>query len=154
MNIEGQRPSHGSLAPRRVPEAYVRAEVACFPLTSLGAFQSALTELVPSLDAEEGDATRRLWRECEKGLSEHASGWSLDRLISVRDAFWFASRGHLSGRRAPPRSMPMFHYLRHLADTHGMQSHCMADFAPSPVTASASASAIASPAVPGVQDPS
>ena len=118
MSREGPRPPQGSLAPRRVPEAYVRAEVASFPLTSLGAFRSAVTELVPSLDAEAGAPTRELWRECEKSLSEHASGWSLDRIIAVRDAFWFPSRGHVSHRRAPRQAVSMFHYLRHLADTH------------------------------------
>lgn len=118
MHREGQGPGQETLAPRRVPEAYVRAEVASFPLTSPQAFQSAVTELVPLLDAREGVPTRELWRDCEKTLSEHASGWSLDRLIAVRDAFWFASRGHPDGERAPPRRVPMFHYLRHLADSH------------------------------------
>ncbi|WP_158627209.1 hypothetical protein [Corallococcus sp. AB045] len=118
MNRDGSRPPPGSLAPRRVPEAYVRAEVASFPLTSLQAFRSAVTELVPSLDSEDGEPTWALWRECEKGLSEHASGWSLDRIIAVRDAFWFPSRGHVSHRQAPRQGVSMFHYLRNLADTH------------------------------------
>ncbi|RKG71653.1 hypothetical protein D7V80_00915 [Corallococcus sp. CA054B] len=118
MSREGARPPQGNLAPRRIPEAYVRAEVASFPLTSLGSFRSALTELVPSLDSAAGAPTQALWRDCEKSLSEHASGWSLDRIIAVRDAFWFPSRGHASLRRAPREGVSMLHYLRHLAGTH------------------------------------
>lgn len=118
MSTEGPRQPPGTLAPRRVPEAYVRAEVASFPLTSLQAFKSALTELVPSLDGPDAGSTRALWRDCEKTLSEHASGWSLDRLIAVRDVFWFDSRRHLRGKKDPPRRVSMAGYLVHLADTH------------------------------------
>ena len=68
----------GGLIPRRVPDAYIRAEVAAFPLTSELAFWNAMTELAPSLDESLGggaDApTRDLWRDCEKALSEHATG--------------------------------------------------------------------------------
>ncbi|RKH14575.1 hypothetical protein D7V97_02810 [Corallococcus sp. CA053C] len=117
-STDGPRNAQGNIAPRRVPEAYVRAEVASFPLTSLRAFQESLTELVPSLEGPAAGATRALWRDCEKTLSEHASGWSLDRLIAVRDVFWFDSRRHIRGQRDPPRRVSMAGYLLHLADTH------------------------------------
>lgn len=103
------------LAPRRVPEAYVRAEVAAFPLTSETAFSQAMIGLAPSLDGPD-DATRALWRECEKSLSEHASGWSLDRLIAIRDYFWFPDRA--TGVHGAPGATPMHRYLRHLAERH------------------------------------
>jgi hypothetical protein len=111
----------GALTPRRVPEAYVRAEVASFPLTHLSAFEASLTVLDPWLEEREGRGrphpTRDLWRECEKSLSEHASGWSLDRLIAVRDHFWFIPPGDLDGQ--PSRqSVPLHCYLRNLALTH------------------------------------
>jgi hypothetical protein len=108
----------GALAPRRVPEAYVRAEVASFPLASLTAFQEAVTVLNPTLDGEAGLPTRKLWRDCERMLSEHGSGWSLDRLIAMRDLFWFTgSRGPKSEHLLLP-SVPMHRYLWNLSNTH------------------------------------
>ncbi|WP_224243006.1 amidohydrolase family protein [Hyalangium gracile] len=111
----------GTLTPRRVPEAYIRAEVASFPLTHLKAFQTSLTVLDPQLDGRMSHSqphpTRELWRECEKSLSEHASGWSLDRLIAVRDHFWFIPPGD-ADERQPLRGVPLHRYLRRLALTH------------------------------------
>lgn len=107
-----------ALAPRSVPEAYVRAEVASHPLTSMCAFQNALTELNPEVGPNgDGGKTQALWRECEKSLVEHASGWSLDRLIAVRDFFWFGCEpGHPRSRQ--PRPFSMLYYLRRLAHVH------------------------------------
>ncbi|HEY0094193.1 MAG TPA: hypothetical protein VGB96_07710, partial [Archangium sp.] len=107
----------GALAPRRVPEAYVRAEVACFPLTHLEAFRRSVMVLEPWLEGRSGQPTRELWRECEKSLSEHASGWSLDRLIAVRDVFWF-SQPKGAGARRKGQAVSLGGYLRHLAQTH------------------------------------
>ncbi len=106
--------SRAGIAPRQVPESFVRAEVACFPLIGRTAFFSGLLELSPSLEAadEPGRLTRELWRECEKKLSGHASGRSLDRLVALRDFFWF--RG--AGRVGPAISMRR--YLQELARLH------------------------------------
>lgn len=103
-----------SLAPRRVPEAYVRAEIASHPLVSLTAFRRAMVELNPDLDTLRGGRTRELWMECEEALSQHASGWSLDRLIMARDFFWF---GAVPGRRRLSilRPVSLLRYLRNLA---------------------------------------
>lgn len=101
------------LAPRRVPEAYVRSEIASFPLASIEAFRSALVELDPSLDGKQAEQTRLLWSACEKQLAQHASGWSLDRLIITRDFFWFGcGPGALRNTARGPLSMS--HYLRDL----------------------------------------
>lgn len=102
--------SLGGLTPRLVPEAYVRAEIASFPLVGLSAFEQAITELAPAVDDER---TQRLWSACERKLSEH--GWSLDRLIAIRDFFWFRdwrSRGPAMG------PLPLHQYLRNLANAH------------------------------------
>lgn len=112
---ERQPPVGMPLAPRRVPEAYVRAEIASFPLVSITAFRSAMVELNPSLgdDAADGGATRDLWIQCEKALAQHAGGWSLDRLIMARDFFWFGCRPGSPHRTASgPLSMRL--YLRQL----------------------------------------
>ncbi len=118
----------GGLVPRLVPDAYVRAEVAAFPLTSEVAFRNSLTELAPMLgdgaasggQRRRDDPTRALWRECERTLSEHASGFSLDRLIALRDFFWFSwPRGRSEPRRTRrPAAVPMHRYLQHLAQVH------------------------------------
>jgi hypothetical protein len=114
----------GGLIPRRVPDAYIRAEVAAFPLTSEMAFGNAMTELAPSLDESLGDGadapTRCLWRDCEKALSEHASGWSLDRLIALRDFFWFSwpSAAGEARQSRRPQPVPMHRYLQHLTEVH------------------------------------
>jgi hypothetical protein len=109
----------GALTPRRVPEAYVRAEVASYPLTSFKSFTEVVTELSPDLDAHQdnGRRTAELWRDCEKSLSEHASGWSLDRLLAIRDFFWFeCSRVHPAVD--PYAAVPMHSYLRRLANEY------------------------------------
>lgn len=110
----------GGLVPQRVPDAYVRAEVAAFPLTSEVAFRGAMTELDPLLDGGGTAPTRELWRDCEKALSEHASGWSLDRLVALRDFFWFGWPRALAARQRArrPRPVTMHRYLRHLAEVH------------------------------------
>ncbi|MCY1074916.1 hypothetical protein [Archangium lansingense] len=102
------------LAPRRVPEAYVRAEIASYPLASPMAFRKAMVELNPELDDFRGGRTRELWMECEEKLSQHASGWSLDRLIMARDFFWF---GAVPGRRRLSTLGPvsLLRYVRKLA---------------------------------------
>jgi hypothetical protein len=105
-----QPPRGTSLAPTRVPEAYVRAEMATWPLTSPVSLECTLVELDPSFEA--GTPTLRLWRECEEHLVQHASGWSLDRLIAVRDATWFGWAGASDGKDP----VPLHRYLRHLVD--------------------------------------
>ncbi|MDY7230036.1 hypothetical protein [Hyalangium rubrum] len=109
-------PPSATLAPRRVPEAYVRSEIASYPLVSLTAFRSAMVELNPELDPRRGEPTRALWQQCEQSLSEHASGWSLDRLIIARNFFWF---GEVPGRRRISSLQPvsMLRYLRNLAQS-------------------------------------
>ncbi|MBN1207143.1 MAG: hypothetical protein JXB05_19820 [Myxococcaceae bacterium] len=108
-----QPPGSVPLAPRRTPEPYIRAEIASFPLASLKAFRHAMVELNPELDTKRG-RTRELWMECEEKLSQHASGWSLDRLILARDFFWF---GEVPGRRRVSTLAPVSlrRYLRNLA---------------------------------------
>lgn len=105
-----------SLAPRRVPEAYVRAEIASYPLVSLTAFRRAIVELNPELDDDRGGRTRKLWMECEESLSQHASGWSLDRLVIARDFFWF---GAVPGRRrlSTLGLVSLLRYMRNLASS-------------------------------------
>lgn len=102
--------SLGGLTPRLVPEAYIRAEVASFPLVSGCAFEQCVTELAPQVNDEQ---TQRLWKACEKELSEH--GWSVDRLIAIRDFFWFRD-GRLPTRSTRP--LPLHRYLRNLANVH------------------------------------
>ncbi|WP_205525697.1 hypothetical protein [Pyxidicoccus trucidator] len=111
---EPQSPPGMPLAPRRTPEAYVRAEVASFPLASREAFRSAMVQLNPLLDGATGGKTRALWAHCEEQLSQHAGGWSLDRLIIARDFFWF---GFLPGAQhaVEPRPVSMARYLRTLS---------------------------------------
>jgi hypothetical protein len=50
----------------------------------------------------------------------------------------------------------LLRHYRRLADTHGMQSHCMADFASSSATetSTAAGSTFASPSAPGARDSS
>ena len=97
-------------APGRVPEAYIHAEIATFPLTSEIAFVRSITELDPALNKDSD--TELLWRACEAELAEHTS-WSLDRLVTVRDATWFDVKAIRAGHRAEPVSMAS--YLRHVA---------------------------------------
>ena len=94
--------------PRRIPDPYLRAEIAAFPLASEEAFRSALLELDPQL-AKEGK-TRNLWRACESHFAQH-TGWSLDRLITARDRGWF-------GSQPSQEPVPMHRYLRALARSH------------------------------------
>jgi hypothetical protein len=103
--------SPGGLPPRLTPEAYVRAEVASFPLVDKSAFQEGIIELAPAID--EDPRMQRLWHACEKGMSKH--GWSLDRLLAIRDYFWFWDRGL---RRQAKRPVPLHRYLRNLAKVH------------------------------------
>jgi hypothetical protein len=73
----------------------------------------AITELNPLLDdTEGGKQTRALWRRCEELLSEHASGWSLDRLVAIRDFFWFDYKAHSLYQ---DHSTLLHNYLRRLA---------------------------------------
>lgn len=97
---------------KRVPEPYLRAEIAAFPLTSEISFRSCLLELDPQLgkNAEENNKTRNLWRACENLLAPH-TGWSLDRLLSARDRGWFG----LQGDHKP---VPIHRYLQRLACSH------------------------------------
>jgi len=51
----------------------------------------------------------------------------------------------------------LLRHYRRLADTHGMQSHCMADFASASASATAPgapATTVTSPTAPGVRNPS
>lgn len=121
--------SFGGVVPRRMPESYIRAEVAAFPLVSLTAFRLATTELSPSLSAREARSgeemraaqdTQELWRDCEHSLSEHASGWSLDRLITLRDRFWFDSppARSLAHSAYGEALVPIHEYLNRLAQQY------------------------------------
>lgn len=102
-----------ALTPRRVPEAYLRAEVAAFPLVGERAFEDALVELDPAL--KPGEATAALWRACEGALVAH-TGWSLDRLVAARDGHWFDQKAQQQGREQAP--FRMHRYLRQLARAH------------------------------------
>jgi len=97
---------------KRVPEPYLRAEIAAFPLASEESFRYHLLELDPKLGGkpEEHNATRKLWRACEQLLAPH-TGWSLDRLISARDRGWFG----LENNHLP---VSMLKYLQTLACGH------------------------------------
>ncbi|WP_404372858.1 hypothetical protein ACIHQR_17870 [Corallococcus coralloides] len=118
MMHAGQGKSLGAVAPRSVPEAYMRAEVASFPLTSEKAFHESLITLEPAPESrKDSRQTANLWRECEHRLSEHASGWSLDRLVALRDEFWFATSSEDRAWRGLHR-VPMVRYLRALAEAH------------------------------------
>ncbi len=99
-----------TLPPKRIPEPYLRAEIAAFPLSSEESFRSALLELDPQLG--EDNRTRNLWRACENQFAPH-TGWSLDRLVSSRDRGWFGLQSdHM------PMPVPMHRYLRSLAGSH------------------------------------
>jgi len=97
--------------PRRVPEAYLRAEIAAFPLVSEEAFRYSLLELDPEICAN--SVTHKLWCSCENLLAQH-TGWSLDRLIAARDRGWF-------GSHAKQQPVPMHCYLKTLACSHLVQ---------------------------------
>src|SRR5664280_1943188 len=94
--------------PRRVPEAYLRAEISAFPLVSEEAFRCSLIELDPEVRAD--SLTHKLWRSCESSLAQH-TGWSLDRLIAARDRSWFDTY-------AMQFRVPIHCYLKTLACTH------------------------------------
>lgn len=99
--------------PRRVPEPYLRAEIATFPLTSEAAFHHAMIELDPMLpEPPEGkkNPTRELWRACESEYAQH-TGWSLDRLVAARDFGWF-------GCHPPQASVSIHRYLANLARSY------------------------------------
>lgn len=95
--------------PRRVPEPFLRAEIAACPLASEASFREALIELDPLL--AEGGKTGKLWRVCEEHLAQH-TGWSLDRLVAARDRGWFGTQ------RSHNQPVPMLTYLRVLANSH------------------------------------
>ncbi len=100
--------------PRRVPEAYLRAEISAFPLVSEEAFRCSLIELDPKIEVDslthKGTRTYQLWRSCETSLAQH-TGWSLDRLIAARDRAWFDSEHQ-------DKSVPLHRYLKRLARAH------------------------------------
>lgn len=98
--------------PRRVPEPFLRAEIAAFPLASEESFRAALVELDPQL-AENGK-TGALWRACEGRLAPH-TGWSLDRLVAARDRGWFGPHPRGDGQS---QLVSMRDYLRALARSH------------------------------------
>jgi hypothetical protein len=102
-----------SPTPRRVPEPYLRAEIAAFPLTSEEAFRACLVELDPQLATSQVAATRKtgnLWQTCENRFTSY-SGWSLDRLIAARDRGWF-------GAHPIDTPISMYSYLYALANDH------------------------------------
>ena len=96
--------------PRRVPEAFLRAEIAAFPLASEESFEAGLIELDPSV--AEHSKTGRLWRACEATLAPH-TGWSLDRLVAARDRGWFGPHPRRDGR-----PIPIHYYLHTLARSY------------------------------------
>ncbi|MDG5814015.1 hypothetical protein QA601_02920 [Chitinispirillales bacterium ANBcel5] len=110
--MANQSTPYGGLTPQRVPEAYIRAEIASLPLASEVSFRMAITELNPLLDRKKGKKTSALWRKCEVLLSEHASGWSLDRLVAIRDFFWF---DYDPNNFKVDQPNPLHNYLRCLA---------------------------------------
>lgn len=94
--------------PRRVPEPFLRAEIAVFPLASETSFREGVVELDPQVAKD--SQTGKLWRACEGQFAPH-TGWSLERLVAARDRGWFGPR---------PRSqpIPMHKYLYALARGH------------------------------------
>lgn len=100
---------------KRVPESYLRAEIAAFPLTNEVAFRNQLIFLDPTLgtDKNNNNGTRKLWRACEDLLAPH-TGWSLDRLVSARDYGWFGQKS--DGQKLLPISMRQ--YMQTLARSH------------------------------------
>jgi hypothetical protein len=100
-------PTATTLASKRIPEAFLRAEIAAFPLASEESFRSALLKLDPRLG--EDNRTRNHWRACESLLAQH-TGWSLDRLVSARDRGWFGLQGN--------QPVTLHRYLRTLACSH------------------------------------
>ncbi|WP_158619282.1 hypothetical protein [Corallococcus sp. AB011P] len=80
--------------------------------------QHALLELDPRVGHGGGGATQALWRECERLLVQEAQGWSLDRIIAVRDFFWFGNNPGTDPSARGPRPLKMREYLRHLAHSH------------------------------------
>jgi hypothetical protein len=124
MNPDGLSSAPAAqLAPRRVPEAYVRAEIETFPLASVQAFRDTLVALDPMLEGkvhperprDAAAPTRKLWRACEESLVPHAGGWTLDRLVAVRDHTWF---GHADDDLGRHQWVPLHRYLRHMAHAH------------------------------------
>ncbi len=113
----------GGLTPRRVPEAFMRAEIASYPLVGLSGFKQALTVLEPSLEgsenegSEDGRKTGQLWRSCEVQMSQHAGGWSLDRLVAIRDFFWFENQS-INGFSRRRKSTTLYNFLEQLAKKH------------------------------------
>jgi hypothetical protein len=102
-------------ASKRVPEPYLRAEIAVFPIASEESFRHAIIKLDPLLKEpaqNQKNPTRELWRACESEYAQH-TGWSLDRLVSARDLGWF-------GAHAVNQPVPMQQYLFRLARTHLM----------------------------------
>ena len=100
-------PSAGTPSPRRVPEPFLRAEIAAFPLASEESFREGLVELDPRL--ADGGKTVKLWRACEGRLAPH-TGWSLDRLVAARDRGWFGQSPRPEGE-----PMPMHDYRKRSA---------------------------------------
>ncbi len=107
-----ETPGNTTAAPRRIPEAYLRAEIAAYPLAGEAAFGSGLRVLDPGLAAN--SPTAQLWRACEAQFAQH-TGWSLDRLVSARDRGWF---GAAASRAGDATKVPMHRYLRTLASSH------------------------------------
>lgn len=102
-------------ASKRVPEPYLRSEIAVFPIASEEAFRQAIIQLDPLLPAPQENKknpTRELWRACENEYAQH-TGWSLDRLVSVRDLGWF-------GAQAVNQPVAMQQYLFQLARAYLM----------------------------------
>lgn len=94
--------------PRRVPEPFLRAEIAAYPLASEKSFQEGLVELDPQITQK--SKTGNLWRACESQFAPH-TGWSLDRLVAARDRGWFGPypRNH---------PIPLHGYLSALVRSH------------------------------------
>jgi hypothetical protein len=91
-----------------VPESFLRAEIAAFPLASEASFKSGLILLDPRLAQD--NKTGELWRACEDSLASH-TGWSLDRLLAARDRSWFCQASYNN-------STSMHAYLRRLSRSH------------------------------------
>jgi hypothetical protein len=87
-----------------IPVDHVVAEMAAFPLTAPKALELGLSELDPGMASH----TRQLWRAAEQHMLSAFPSFSVDEVVTIRDAVWFSSA------RDGPVSMAA--YLRQLAD--------------------------------------
>lgn len=85
-----------------LPREHLLAEIAAWPLSSVGAFRLGLTRLGPSREG-----TDDAWRGFEPELTAAFPAHSLDELVTLRDLTWF-------GANAERREVSLAQYLRRL----------------------------------------